>query len=175
MNKINPLKFLTIATMLLFSFSIIYAQEGNGFDNPPYDAPNREKGLVKLLGLTQAQTQQIRQIRSEQVPLLRDAQKRQHEAKQNLDQAVYSDVIDEAAIQLLLKEFQTAQAEVAKIRLMNELAVRKVLTPEQLEKFRTIRRQFMQRMERPPNRNNRRRDQPPPGPNRGQKPPPPSF
>lgn len=173
MNKLNPLRFLIIFAILVFSFSVINAQDGNNFDRPPDDAPNREEGLVRLLGLTQTQTQQIRQIRRDQVPLLRDAQKRQREAKQNLDKAVYSDVIDEAAIQLYLKEFQNAQAEVAKIRLMNELSVRKVLTPEQLEKFRTVRKQFMQRVENPPNRNNRRRNRQPNNQNRDQKPPPP--
>ena len=174
MTKKKPLRILIITAILMLSFSFIYGQEGNNFDRPPDDATNQEKGLVKLLGLTKTQTQQIRQIRSDQLPILREAQRKQHEAKQNLDQAVYADVIDETAIGLYLKEFQLAQAEVAKIRLMNELAVRKVLTPEQLEKFRLVRRQFMQRMERPSNRNGRRNNQRLPDQNRGLKPPPPN-
>jgi hypothetical protein len=38
-----------------------------------------------------------------------------------------------------LKDFQEAQAEVARIRFQSELSLRKILTLEQLEKFRGLR------------------------------------
>src|SRR6185437_14226405 len=41
-----------------------------------------------------------------------------------------------------LNELQQAQAEVARIRFTNELAIRKILTPEQLGRFRDLRREF---------------------------------
>jgi hypothetical protein len=41
-----------------------------------------------------------------------------------------------------LKELQLAQAEAAKLRYLNELGLRKILTPEQLARFRELRQRF---------------------------------
>ena len=49
---------------------------------------------------------------------------------------------DEATFQASLKELQLAQAEAAKLRFLNELGVRKILTPDQLARFRELRRKF---------------------------------
>ena len=65
----------------------------------------------------------------------------------NLDQAIYADAVNESEIQNRLKELQAAQAEIARIRAMSELEVRKILTPEQLVKFRDLRRLFAEKRE----------------------------
>jgi Spy/CpxP family protein refolding chaperone len=85
---------------------------------------------------------------------MQDAQKRLREANRNLDLAIYADSIDETSIQFQLKEVQTAQAEVQKIRAMSELEIRKILTPEQLVIFRDLRENFANRL-----RNNQQRRQ----------------
>src|SRR5207237_5219391 len=69
------------------------------------------------------------------------------DANRSLDQAIYADNINEDEIQTRLKEMQMAQAEVVKLRNMRELAVRKILTQEQLTKFRQLREEFERRME----------------------------
>jgi hypothetical protein len=51
-------------------------------------------------------------------------------------------VVNDADVQTRIIEVQTAQADVAKIRFTNELAVRRVLTPQQLIRFRELRQQF---------------------------------
>jgi Spy/CpxP family protein refolding chaperone len=56
-----------------------------------------------------------------------------------------------------LKEFQAAQTHVARLRFESELAIRKVLTPEQLTRFRELRRAFGE------NRDNLRRGRRGPG------------
>ena len=72
-----------------------------------------------------------------------------------LDEAIYADSPNDADVQARMKEVQLAQAEIIKIRITSELAIRKVLTPEQLVKFRELREKFMQRMQNqqnsPPN------------------------
>ncbi len=78
---------------------------------------------------------------------MREAQERLREANRNLDQAIYADVANDAEVQTRLKEVQSAHAEVIKIKSATELAVRKILTPDQLTKFRDVRQQFMEKKE----------------------------
>jgi Spy/CpxP family protein refolding chaperone len=73
------------------------------------------------------------------------AARRLREANRSLDEAIYSDDVNEADFQARLKEFQAAQAEIARLRFESELGVRKILSPEQLFRFREIRRRFAER------------------------------
>lgn len=119
----------------------------------PPDAPNkqgdrgRRPNLLAELGLSPEQRQQIRRLNADKKLIVRDAQQRLREANRNLDRAIYADNVNEAEVQARLKDVQTAQAELIKIRFTNELAVRKILTGEQIAKFRALRQQFMQRMD----------------------------
>jgi Spy/CpxP family protein refolding chaperone len=148
MKKFNFLSLFFVALTMIFSFSAINAQ-----DEMPPDGQNRRAdrerrpNLLAELGLTQEQRRQIRRINLEKRPLERDARQRLHEAKRKLDQAIYADNMNETEIQSRLKDFQSAQSELIKIRFANELAVRRILTAEQLSKFRVLREQFAQRME----------------------------
>ncbi len=100
--------------------------------------------VLGQLGLSRDQVQQIRRVNMERKPLMDEAQKRLREANRALDEAIYSDQVSESDVQSRLKEAQLAQAEVAKIRFMNEFAVRRILTPEQLVRFRDLRQKFEQ-------------------------------
>jgi len=102
-------------------------------------------------------------LNADKKPLIREAQMRLRQANRNLDQAIYADNVDETEIAARMKELQLAQAEVIKIRSLTELAVRKILTPEQLIKFREIRRQFAERLE---NRQNQLKNRMTDAPNR---------
>lgn len=108
--------------------------------------------MLKMLGLTREQLQQIRKLNLERKPLMEEAQKRFRESNQALNEAIYSDQSSDTDVIARLKEAQLAQAEVIKIRSMNELAVRRVLTSEQLTKFRELRRRFDQTRENAANR-----------------------
>lgn len=100
--------------------------------------------FLHSLGLSEEQIQQIRQINIERKPLMDAAQKRLHEAIRTLDTAIYADQVADADVEARLKDVQTAQADVARIRYLNELAVRRVLTAEQLIRFRELRQKFEQ-------------------------------
>lgn len=155
MKKFNLIGAIFLAMLVIFSFSSVKAQDETQVapDAPNRkDADNRRPNLLAELGLTQDQIQQIRRVNVEKKPSLRQAQQRLREANRNLDAAIYAETADEAEIQMRIKEVQTAQAEVIKFRSLTELAVRRILTPEQLSKFRELRRQFMENTGNRPNR-----------------------
>lgn len=148
MRKYNFFKLFFVALTMIFSFSAVNAQDEMPPENQNRpDRRERRPNLLAELGLTQEQHRQLRRINLEKRPLVRDAQQRLREANRNLDRAIYADSVNETEIQARLKEVQSAQSELIKIRFTNELAVRRILTAEQLSKFRGLREQFAQKME----------------------------
>lgn len=160
-NLIFPLLLLT------FSFIQVRAQEDIQPEDPrpPIDRREQQRrpNLLQELGLSREQIQQIRRINQSKRPLMMEAQRRFHEANRALDEVIYSDSPNEAEVQARMKEVQLAQAEIIKIRTQSEFEIRRILTPEQLVKFRDLRRRFMQRMQQ---------NQPPDKMNEPQQPPP---
>jgi Spy/CpxP family protein refolding chaperone len=109
----------------------------------PQATPQEEKpNLLQQLGLTPDQMREVRQLNQQRKPLVDEAQRRFREANQALDAAIYADNVDENEVKARLSELQQAQAEIARIRFTNELAIRRILSPEQLGRFRELRRQF---------------------------------
>ncbi len=162
MNKFNLIGAVFLAPFLAFGFSSVKAQDESAPEvSTQNGSENRRSNLLAELNLSQEQIREVRRINRENRFSRRAAQQRLREANQNLDQAIYSDTVDEANIQLLVKELQTAQMEVIKFRTASELAVRKILTARQLAKFRELRRQFKeQNLLRPNQRQKRPRNFP---------------
>lgn len=157
MKKINLSGFLLIILAIAFSFSSVSAQVETSPDAPKKDfrPGERRPNLFRELGLTTEQTERIRQLNQNRKPLMQQAQRRVREATSNLDQVIYADAINESEIEARLKELQTAQADIARLRATGELEVRKILTAEQIVKFRDLRRRFAEMRE---NFNERRKD-----------------
>ena len=159
MKKLNLLTLIFVGLLLTVSFRAAKAQD----ETAPTDAPvqnfNKKPrpNLLAELELSPEQIRQIRRINREKQPLLREAQQRLGDAKRSLDQAIYADTVDESDIQTKLKAVHMAQAEVFKIRSTTEFAVRKILNPEQLVKFREVRQRFMQTIENRQNQPRNRR------------------
>jgi Spy/CpxP family protein refolding chaperone len=118
----------------------------------------RRPNLLAELGLAPEQIQQIRRMNQERRPKMQEARRRMGEAQRNLDMAIYADtLVSDAEFQARLKEFQAAEAELARLRFEGEFIVRKVLTPEQLVRFRELRRRFAEAArDRFPNRRRQR-------------------
>jgi Spy/CpxP family protein refolding chaperone len=108
--------------------------------------------ILQQLGLTPEQVQRIRRSNIERRPMMMAAQAKVRETNAALDEALYADNVDEQLVKDRLRESQLAQAEVIKIRFMNELAIRRILTPEQLVRFRELRQRFAQTRENMQNR-----------------------
>ena len=146
MKIISSLTTVACLVMVLCLASVGRAQDPQQPTNTkqPVVVPTPDPehaNLLGQLGLSNDQVQQIRQMNAARKPMVEAANKRLREANRNLDQAIYGDVpVDPADFDARLKEFQSAQADVARIRFESELNVRRILTPEQLVKFRDIRR-----------------------------------
>lgn len=143
--------FSLIITLFVFGFAAgeTKAQDEMPPDDqrPPMGRQLRRPNLLQELNLSREQVQQIRRINQTRRPLMQEAQMRFRQANRALDEAIYADSPNDADVQARMKEVQLAQAEIIKIRTASELAIRKVLTPEQLVKFRELREKFMRRMQ----------------------------
>lgn len=143
--KIKTLSKIFILVATLCICSIAFAQEVKPDEQPPQQSQltvDSKIALLRHLGLAREQIQQIRRINAERKPLLDAAQQRLREATKRLDDAIYADNLAEAEFHERLKNVQQAQSEVSRIRFANELAIRRVLNPEQLVKFRDLRQRF---------------------------------
>ena len=158
MRHLSPRSLLLAAVLF-----VVPAFGQNGV--PPLGTPNDRQAandersmLLKELGLTDDQVQHIRRTNRARRPYMEEAGKRLRDANRALDSAIYADKLNEEDVAAKLQELQRAQAEVAKLRFRGELELRKVLTPEQLTKFRELRERFGRRREV---RRDRRRNRPP--------------
>jgi protein CpxP len=142
--KLFPILLTALLAMVSLSFGQDGPPPGNG---PQDDHADGRPNLLAELGLTHEQVQQIRRLNQERRPLMMRAQHRLREANRALDMAIYADTVSDADFQTSLSEFRAAQSEVARLRFESELAVRKILTPEQLVRFRDLRRKFAEARE----------------------------
>lgn len=162
MKKLGFISFAII--ILISSFTAICAQ----VDEPPPIgegqpfASKRRPNLLQELGLNKNQIQQLRQINRELQPQMRQAQRNLREATQALDEAIYADESNDSLVQEKVKDLQMAQAEMIKNRTIMETSIRKILTREQLIKFRDLRQQFKPNNlnKKLGNENNRTNEQP---------------
>ena len=142
---------LSVLTLIIFVFLSLptKAQDEMSSNDAPVQNNNQKPrpNLLAELGLSRDQIQQIRRINQESRLKRQEAQQRVREAQKFLDEAIYADSADEAELQIRLKNLQLAQAEIIKLRILTEFAVRKILTPEQLVKFREVRQSFMRAAE----------------------------
>ena len=131
--------------MIALTFTSLKAQEQTQTDNP--NQADRPFKIFQELGLTREQIQQIRRINQERKPIMQAAQRIWRQSNRDLDLAIYADDSTDEQIKELTKQAQNAQADLLKERTLTEYLIRKVLTPEQLVKFRQLREQIRQRIE----------------------------
>jgi Spy/CpxP family protein refolding chaperone len=138
-------RLLTLSAIILHAgFSAFGQETPKPAGTPAAEAgPNQQRSaLFRQLGLTPDQITKIRRLNVERRPRMDAAQSRLREANAALDAAIYADALDQPDVELKIKDAQSAQAEVQRLRFLNELEVRKILTPEQLLRFRELRKQF---------------------------------
>ena len=137
--------------LILLGLVLFPALAARGQGTPPPDAEKQQfagspdqtrADMLAELGLTQDQSQVLRRMNAERRPIVEAANKRLRAANMALDSVIYGDAVDEMDFRARLKEFQDAQADVTRIRFENELTLRRVLTPDQLVKFRGIRQRI---------------------------------
>jgi Spy/CpxP family protein refolding chaperone len=100
----------------------------------------RAGGLLRVLNLTPEQRAQIKAIRRETEPRVRQLGLRLRQARRALDEAIYADHTDDTLIEERMREVGAAQVAVMRLRALTELKIRRVLSPEQLDAFRQLQR-----------------------------------
>jgi Spy/CpxP family protein refolding chaperone len=118
--------------VLIFS-GIANAQNSEGQDG------TMTQPIFRQLGLTGEQLSKIREINQRQRPKIRQATLGVERARIALDEAIYSEDASEEKLKDALARFNRAQGDLATIRMQTEFEIRKVLTAEQLKRFRQIR------------------------------------
>ena len=132
---------LVILGALVMFGAVAHAQDGTGEE--PATPPAQERpNLMRALGLRPEQVQQFRRFNQQWQPKRQEAAMQLRLANRELDAAIYADTLDEELVKTKLAAFQKAQKEVATLRFEEELAIRKILDPEQLQRFRELRRRF---------------------------------
>ncbi|MDQ4120011.1 MAG: Spy/CpxP family protein refolding chaperone [Acidobacteriota bacterium] len=145
----NNLKFgfLLIFSLLFFAFpdfiETAKAQEPS-FPQPVAQGQRRGRQLIRLLNLSPEQIEQIRAINQETREQIRQAVQKQREARRALDLAIYADNPNAAEVEQRTRAFGEVQAEVSRLRARTEFRIRQVLTPEQLARFRELRRRSVE-------------------------------
>ncbi|MEP6924719.1 MAG: periplasmic heavy metal sensor [Pyrinomonadaceae bacterium] len=119
-------------------------QPSQNNDQQPANRPN----LLQLLNLSPDQIQQMRAINQEMRETVRAANMRLRQARRALDTAVYADTPNQAEVDQRVRALTNAQAEAIKLRADVEFRIRQILTPDQLIRFRDLRRQFEQKVRR---------------------------
>ncbi len=151
----NLMRNLALFSIFLLAGSAFGQGSGAAGSEPNENPlPRPRPNLLRELGLSAEQIRQIRTLNMELRPTREASQRQLRESNRELDQAIYAENVDEAVVADKLRLYQAAQAALAKINFENELAVRKILTPEQLIRFREIRRKFAEARQ-----NNQRRRQ----------------
>ncbi|PWT94137.1 MAG: hypothetical protein C5B55_03170 [Blastocatellia bacterium] len=142
-----------IQTALLVVFITTFAIAGRAQD-PQGDTPSpSQQDPISQLRLTPEQREKIRAIRLENKDERAAINARVRESNIALEQELDSDNPNEGVIDQRLRDVATAQAASMRMRVMTELKIRRVLSPEQVALWRTIRQQTANR----PAINNQRR------------------
>ena len=105
---------------------------------------------IRELNLTPQQREQIRTIRQQNQTERAAINQRVRETNRALEALLDSDNPDEAAVEDRMREVAAAQAAAMRMRILTEVKIRRVLTPEQRNLLRALRQQANQlRRERP--------------------------
>ena len=146
--------FFFIISLFAFVFpafsSAVSAQEP-GMPPPATAAQDDKRGepLFRQLNLSPEQIEQIRVINRETREQMRQAAQKQRDARRAIDAAIYADNPNEAEVEQRAREFGDAQAEFSKMRARTEFRIRRILSAEQLAKFRELRRNASERALQP--------------------------
>ncbi|HEX8888210.1 MAG TPA: periplasmic heavy metal sensor [Pyrinomonadaceae bacterium] len=134
---------MSVAALFLLLLAISSSQEAlaqtPGEPSPETVQDDQTQNWQGALGLTPDQIGRIRSILQEKKLERQAITQRLKQSQRALDEAIYSDNATEAVIEQRARDVAEAQAAQIHLRAMTELNIRRVLTPEQLDKFRTIR------------------------------------
>lgn len=130
--------------ILVFGLLALMVSQSLAFFGPPPDAPRgRDKMFERITRELKLTEEQKAQIKAEMEKDRKDMEKNQAEVKklaEEMKAELEKDAPDRARIHDLIKKLADKRAEMEIRRMDNLLAMRKLLTPEQREKFKEMAR-----------------------------------
>ena len=143
---------VALAALLLVASAQVFAQPPGQEEGlpPPARQPARraaddDRQLMRALNLTAEQRAEIARIRRETEEQNRSIGQRIRRSRRALEEAIYSPAVDEQIVEERAREVAAGEAARVRLRAQTELRIRRLLTPQQLDVFRELRRRAMQR------------------------------
>jgi Spy/CpxP family protein refolding chaperone len=159
-------RILTLLALLAFTAAVPSASGQS--PQQPGGAPEPQQGAfggdpIRQLNLTPEQREQIRSIRENSKAERAAINERLRDANVALDEALNTDSPDESQVEQRLRDVAAAQASAMRMRILTEIRIRRVLTPEQRSVLRSLQRQARelqreQRLANPDERQRRREE-----------------
>lgn len=150
---ILTLLLATIVIVAAPSYSIAQQPQTEGQQGAPSADPIRD------LNLSPEQRERIRAIREQMRDERAAINQRLRETNRALEEELDSDNPNDAVVEQRLRDVAEAQAASTRMRVMTEIKVRRVLTPEQIATLRTLRQNVRDyRRDRQENKELRRRE-----------------
>jgi Spy/CpxP family protein refolding chaperone len=137
-------RILTLLTVVAFS-AAVPSILGQTTQQPTATAEVQQRALggdpVQQLNLTPEQRQQIRAIRENNRADRAAINDQLREANRLLEEALNSETPDEGLVEQRLRSVAAAQAAATRMRVLTEIRIRRVLTPEQRNLLRSLQQQ----------------------------------
>lgn len=149
MIKRNFPKLFFLASLLFGAFTFVNAQGGPPPEGDEFATPPRRPNLLQELGLNKEQLQQLRQINREWNPRRQQAQRDFQEAKRELDESIYLSETTDELINRRKEAVKRAHDELINTQTTMQTLIRRILTNQQLARFRQLREQFAQNQGNP--------------------------
>jgi len=139
MNMIKK-AVLSLAAVTL----VLVAAPSYSLGAPPQQQPDSQQRSpgddpIRELNLSPEQRERIRAIREQLQEERASINQRLGETNRALEVALDADSPDESVVEQRLREVAAAQAAATRMRVLSEVRIRRVLTPEQLITLRTLR------------------------------------
>lgn len=132
---------LIFPVILILLFGATLSRVNAQQPEPPNDGPQGPvvDDPIRELNLTPEQREQIRSIRQETQQERTSINLRLRESNRALQDALDSDNPDEATVEQLVRQVATLQGAQMRLRVLSEVRIRRVLTPEQRVVLRNLR------------------------------------
>lgn len=131
-GKHNSRILTLLALLAVIGFPAATRVSGQNVQQPTAQPEPQQGGdLIRQLNLTPEQREQIRGIRGDKQVERALINQQLRQTNRALQEALEADVPDEAIVEQRVREVAAAQASVMRMRIMTEIRIRRVLTPEQ--------------------------------------------
>lgn len=129
---------------LVAASSVLVATPSHSLGAPQQEQPDSQQrpsgdDPIRELNLSPEQRERIRAIREQLQAERTTINQRLRETNRVLEEALDADNPDESVVEQRLRDVAAAQAAAMRLRVLSEVRIRRVLTPEQLTTLRTLR------------------------------------